>query len=78
MSILCSAADTISSGSWPIQFKVLTLTVTICTVVLHLSSFCLCLSSVADFSNTGARAPTSVEHAPCLPMLIAVWFGHML
>ena len=34
MSILCSAADAFSSGSWPILFKVLTLNVTICTVLV--------------------------------------------
>ena len=56
MSILCSTADAVSSGSCPILFKVLTLDVAICTVCLHFSSFCLSLSSVADFSNTEARA----------------------
>ena len=51
MSILCSSADAISSGSC------LTLNVAICSVCLHFSSFD-CLSSVADFSNTEAgRAP---------------------
>ena len=54
MSILCSTADAVSSGSWPILFKVLTLNVAICIVCLHFSSFC-CLSSEADFSNTAAR-----------------------
>ena len=63
MSILCSTADAISSGSCPILFKVLTLNVAICIVCLHFSSFC-CLSSVADFSNTEARAPTSAGRAP--------------
>ena len=63
MSILCSLADAISSGSCPILFKVLTLNVAICSVCLHFSSFDR-LSSVADFSNTKARAPTSVGHAP--------------
>ena len=48
----------ISSGSCPILFRVLTLNVAICSVCLHFSSFD-CLSSVADFSNTEARAPTS-------------------
>ena len=62
MSILCSTADTVSSGSCPILFKVLTLNVAICIVCLHFSSFCL--SSVADFSNTEARAPTSAGRAP--------------
>ena len=60
MSILCSTADAVSSDSWPILFKVLTLN---CIVCLHFSSFC-CLSSVADFSNTEARAPTSAGGAP--------------
>ena len=59
MSILCSTADAVSSGSWPILFRVLTLNVAICIVCLHFSSFCL--SSVADFSNTEARDPTSAK-----------------
>ena len=63
MSILCSSADAISSGSCPILFKILTLNVAICSVCLHFSSFD-CLSSVADFSNTEARAPTSAGHDP--------------
>ena len=63
MSILCSMADAISSGSWPILFRVLTLNVAICIVCLHFSSFCLSLSSVADFSNTEARAPTLFTRA---------------
>ena len=61
MCMLCSTADAVSSGSCPILYKVLTLNVTICIVLLHLSKFCLCLSSVANFSNTGARALTSAE-----------------
>ena len=55
MSILCSTADAVSSDSWPILFRVLTLNVAICIVCLHFSSFCLSLSSVADFSNTEDR-----------------------
>ena len=51
MSILCSSADAISSGSCPILFKVLTLNVAICSVCLHFSSFDR-LSAVADFSNS--------------------------
>ena len=39
MSILCSTADAVSSGSWPILFRVLTLNVAICIVCLHFSSF---------------------------------------
>ena len=47
-----------NSGSWPILFRVLRLNVAICIVCLHFTSFCLSLSSVADFSNTEAgRAP---------------------
>ena len=63
MSTLCSPADAVSSGSWPILFKVLTLNVVICIVCLHFRSFC-CLSSIADFSNTEVRAPTTAESAP--------------
>ena len=63
MSILCSTADAISSGSCPILFKVLTLNVAICIVCLHFSSFCR-FSSVAYFLNTDARAPTLAGCAP--------------
>ena len=63
MSILFSSADAISSGSCPILFKVLTLNVAIYSVGLHFSSFD-CLNSVADFSNTEARAPTSAGGTP--------------
>ena len=41
MSILCSTADAVSSGSRLILFRVLTLNVAICIVCLHFSSFCL-------------------------------------
>ena len=77
MSILCSTANAVSSGSYPILFKVLTLNVTICIVCLHFSSFC-CLSSVADFSNTEARAPTSAERAPFLPARRAMRFMYVV
>ena len=63
MSILCSPADAVSSGSCPILFKVLTLNVAICIVCLHFCSFS-CLSSVADFSNTEARSLISAGRAP--------------
>ena len=39
MSILCSMADAISSGSCPILFKVLTLNVAICIVCLPFSNY---------------------------------------
>ena len=77
MSILCSSADAVSSGSYPILFKVLTLNVAICIVGLHFSSFC-CLSSVADFSNTEARAPSSAERIPFLPMRRAMRFMYVV
>ena len=77
MSILCSLADAVSSGSWPILFKVLALNVAIWIVCLHFSSFC-CLSSVADFSNTEARAPTSAGRAPFLPARRAKRFMYVV
>ena len=77
MSILCSTADAISSGSCPILFKVLTLNLTICRVGLHFSNFCR-LSSVADFSNTDARAPTSAGRAPFLPARRAMRFVYVV
>ena len=65
-----------SSGSCPIFFKVLTFNVAICIVRLHFSYFCL--NSVADFSNTEARAPTSAGRAPFLPACRAMRFGHVV
>ena len=41
ISILWSTADAVSSDSWPILFRFLTLNVAICIVCLHFSSFCL-------------------------------------
>ena len=55
MSMLCSTADAASSDCWPVLFKVLTINVAICIVRFHLSNFCLCLSSLADFSSTRAK-----------------------
>ena len=66
----------VSFASWPIQFKVLTFNVTI--VLIHLSDSSCCLSSVADFSNTGARARISAERTHFLPARWAMRFGHML
>ena len=77
MSILCSTADAVSSVSWPILFKFLTLSVAICVVCLHFNSFYY-LSSVADFSNTKARAPTSAGHAPFLPVRRAMRFMYVV
>ena len=54
ISMLGSIVEAVSSGSWPILFKVLTLNLAICIVLLHFSNFCFSLSFVADFSNTGA------------------------
>ena len=62
---------------WPILFKVLTLNVAICIVCLHFSNFC-CFSSVADFSNTKARALTSAGRAPILPARRAMRFIHVV
>ena len=78
MSMLCPTADAISSGSWPILFTIVTLNVTIWIVLLHVSNFCLCFSSVTDFSNIGIRAPTLAEHAPYSPARWATWFGHVV
>ena len=77
MSILCSTADAVNSGSWPILFKVLMLNASICIVCLHFSSFC-CLSSVADFSNTEARAPATAGRAPFLPVWRAMQFMYVV
>ena len=78
MSMLRSIADAVSSGSCPILFKVLTLNVDICIVSLHFSNFWFSLSSVADFSNTEARAPTSAGFAPFLPARRAMQFGQVV
>ena len=70
--MLSFIADAVSSSSCPILFKVLTLNVTICIVYLHFCNFCL--SSVADFSNTEARVPSS---AGCARFWLVIWVkGH--
>ena len=61
MSMLWSITKAVSAGSWPILFKVLMLNVAICIVLLHLSHFCLCLSSVADFLNTGLGLQSQLD-----------------
>ena len=73
ITMLWSMVDVVSSGSCPILLKVLTLNFAFCIVRLHFSNFCL--SSVADFSNTEARAPTSARCATFLPMRRAMRFG---
>ena len=77
MSMLWSTANAVSSDSCPIRFKVLTLNVAICIVCLHFINFC-CLSSVADFSNTEASAPTSAGRVPFLPVRRVMCFGHVV
>ena len=67
-------ADAVSSGSCPILFKVLMLNVAICVVRLHFSNFHL--SSVADFSNTEARVPTSAGRISFLLARRAMQFAH--
>ena len=76
MSMLWSIGDAASSVSCPILFKVLTLNVAICIVRLHFINFCL--SSVADFSNSEARAQASAGCAPFLPAWRAMRFGHVV
>ena len=62
MSTLYLVADEVSSGNWSTEFQILTVNVTVINV-LHLGNVCLDLSSVADFFNSGARAPTSAGHS---------------
>ena len=50
----------------------------ICIVLLHFSNFCFSLSSVADFSNTEARAPTSTGRSLFLPIRRAIRFGQVV
>ena len=59
MSMLCS----VSSGSRPIPFEVLTLSVAICTILLHLGDFCLSQISADDFSNNLSRTRPLLTHA---------------
>ena len=60
MSILCSTADAISSGSCPILFKVLTLIVAISSVCLHFSSFCRLSSNLSRTRPVFTRAKSDV------------------
>ena len=64
-----------SSGLHPVSSH-LTLNVAICIVCLHFSSFCL--SSVADFSNSEVRAPTSAGRGPFLPARRAMQFMYVV
>ena len=75
MSMLWSIAEAVTSGNLPILFKVQTLNVTVCIVVFHFSKFCFSLSSVDDFSNTGARAPAWAGRTPFFtrPKSDVVW-----
>ena len=78
MSLLWSIAEAVSSGSWPILFKVLTLNVAICIVLLYFCNFCFILSFVADFSITGARVPVPVGRTPFLPRRRAMRFRRVV
>ena len=62
MSILCSSADAISSGSCPILFRVLTLNVAICSVCLHFSSFSLFELCSWFFEHWGQGSNLSRTH----------------
>ena len=74
LSMLLSIAKGISSSSWPVLGKVLTLNVTIYILRFHFSIFCNSLSSVADFSNIEARAPTSTGRAHFFDSLNIYYF----
>ena len=78
ISMLWHIADVVSSCSCPILFKVLTSNVAICNVCLHLSNFGFGLSSVADFSGTEARAPTSAGWVTLSPVRKAMLFGQVV
>ena len=69
ISILSSITDAISSGSWLILFKILTLNVAICIMHLNLSNFGFC--SVADFLITGRTHPA-------LPARKVMQFDHVV
>ena len=51
----------------------LMLNVAMLKMLVHLSKFGL--GYVADFSNTGARVVTLVEHTPCSPVQKVMQFG---
>ena len=78
MSMLWSITYPVSSGSCPILFKVLMLNVAIFIVCLHFSNFFFSLHSLADFSNTEARAPTSAGCTLFLPMRGVMWFRQVV
>ena len=51
---------------------------TICIVRLHFSKFSFSLSSVADFSNTEAKAITTAGHDAFLPTRKVMLFGQVV
>ena len=78
ISMLWSITEAVSSVSWPILFKVLTLNVAICIVCLHFSNFYFSLSSLAGFSNTEARNPTSAGRSPFEPAWSVMQYGQVV
>ena len=64
MSIFLSSTDAVRSGSF-IVFNVTTLKFAMLEVILPRSKLRLGLGSVADFSNTWARAPNLSRTRPC-------------
>ena len=79
MSILCSTADAVSSDSWPILFRVLTLNVAICIVCLHLSSFLFEFELCSWFFRTLRPGLQPQQDAPLfLPARRAMRFMYLV
>ena len=72
MSILCSAVDAVSSGSRFIVFKSLNIKY---YYVDNAFASKFSLRFIADFFNTGARAPILHECASCLLVWKTMQFG---
>ena len=76
MSILCSAADAVSSDTWSMVFSVLTLNDAMLVVFLHLSRcvLCLCFKVIICVAGT----VFSAGRAPFLSTQRAMRFGRGL
>ena len=72
MSISCSAADGVSSGSWFIKFNILTLKVTMLTEFLHQNKFAL--GALSNSLNPGAKIAIA-ELVLCLLACMSMHFG---
>ena len=75
-SVLCSTVDAVSSGFWTILFKLLTLNVTICIVLLYLSK-CFVLEFCSWDSDYLGRSSNLSRMCPFFTRAKSMHFRHI-